>query len=40
MEDPYIRELFEQKLAEEGAEFTMPPEVYTEAGQNVTVMTD
>jgi mannose-6-phosphate isomerase-like protein (cupin superfamily) len=40
MEDPYIRTLFEKRLAEEGAEFTMPPEAYTEAGKNMTVMTD
>ena len=40
MEDPYIRTLFEQKLTEEGATLTMPPEVYTEAGKNITVMTD
>jgi mannose-6-phosphate isomerase-like protein (cupin superfamily) len=40
MEDPYIRTFFEQKLQEEGAEFAMPAEVYTEAGKNLTVMTD
>ena len=40
MEDPYIREYFEQKLQEEGAEFTMPPEVYTKEGSNIKVMTD
>jgi mannose-6-phosphate isomerase-like protein (cupin superfamily) len=40
MEDPYIRKLFEQRLAEEGAEFNMPSEVYSEAGKNITVMTD
>jgi mannose-6-phosphate isomerase-like protein (cupin superfamily) len=40
MEDPHIRKLFEQKLADEGAKFTMPAEVYTEAGQNITVMKD
>jgi hypothetical protein len=40
MEDPYIRKLFEQKLTDEGATLTMPAEVYTEAGKNITVMTD
>jgi hypothetical protein len=40
MEDPYIRKYFEQRLKEEGAVLTMPLEVYTEAGKNVTVMTD
>ena len=38
MEDKYIRKMFEEKLAEEGATFTMPPEVYTAAGKNVRVM--
>ena len=40
MEDPYIRRLFEERLAGEGAEFTMPPEVYTEAGAGIAVMKD
>lgn len=40
MEDPYIREFFEQKLQEEGAAFAMPSEVYTEAGKHISVMTD
>lgn len=38
MEDPYIRTYFEEKLEKEGASFTMPPEVYTEAGKNLRVM--
>src|SRR3712207_9241667 len=38
MEDPYIRKYFEQRLKEEGAESTMPPEVYTEAGKHIEVM--
>ncbi len=38
MEDPYIKKLFEEKLAEEGSKLTMPPEVYTEAGKNIYVM--
>jgi hypothetical protein len=40
MEDPYLRKLFEEKLAAEGAKLTMPPEVYTEAGANIYVMDD
>jgi quercetin dioxygenase-like cupin family protein len=40
MEDPQIRELFQEKLKEQGAEFTMPPEVYTKEGSNIKVMTD
>jgi mannose-6-phosphate isomerase-like protein (cupin superfamily) len=40
MEDPYIIQYFKSRLAEEGAELTMPPEVYTEAGKNINVMTD
>ena len=38
MEDPYVRRFFEQKVTEEGAEFTMPPEVYNEAGKHIDVM--
>jgi hypothetical protein len=38
MEDPHIRKLFEHKLAEESAQLTMPPEVYTAAGANIRVM--
>jgi mannose-6-phosphate isomerase-like protein (cupin superfamily) len=38
MEDKYIRKMFEEKLAEEGSTFTMPSEVYTEAGRNIRVM--
>jgi mannose-6-phosphate isomerase-like protein (cupin superfamily) len=40
MEDPYIREMFETKLAEAGAESTMPKVVYTEAGAKMEVLTD
>jgi hypothetical protein len=40
MEDPHIREMFEDRLKAEGAKFEMPPEVYTAAGRNITVMTD
>jgi mannose-6-phosphate isomerase-like protein (cupin superfamily) len=40
MEDPHIREYFTQRLAEEGAELTMPPEVYSKEGSKITVMTD
>jgi hypothetical protein len=40
MEDPFVRKYFEERLKAEGAEFTMPPEVYTEAGSNIRVMTD
>jgi hypothetical protein len=40
MEDPHIREYFTQKLHEEGAEFTMPEEVYTKEGANIKVMSD
>jgi mannose-6-phosphate isomerase-like protein (cupin superfamily) len=40
MEDPYVREYFLQRLKEEDAPFTMPPEVYTEAGKHIEVMTD
>jgi hypothetical protein len=39
-QDPHIREYFEQKLAEEGAVSTMPPEVYTESGAHIDVMSD
>jgi hypothetical protein len=40
LEDPHIREYFEQRLAEEGAQLTMPPEVYTKEGANIKVMSD
>jgi len=40
MEDPYIREMFEAKLSEVGAESTMPKVVYTEAGAKMEVLTD
>ena len=40
MEDPYVREMFESKLAEIGAESTMPPIVYTPEGQHLEVMTE
>jgi hypothetical protein len=40
MEDPHIRKYFEQRLAEEGATTTMPPEVYTKEGAHIQVMTD
>jgi mannose-6-phosphate isomerase-like protein (cupin superfamily) len=39
-EDPYVREYFRERLKEEGAEFTMPPEVYTPEGAGIKVMTD
>jgi mannose-6-phosphate isomerase-like protein (cupin superfamily) len=40
LEDPYIREYFTSRLHEEGAQFTMPPEVYTREGSNIKVMSD
>ena len=40
LEDPYVREMFEAKLAEIGAVSTMPTVVYTEAGANMEVLTD
>ena len=40
MEDPYVRQFFEEKLKDEGAESTMPPEVYTEAGAGIEVLKD
>ncbi|MPZ48640.1 MAG: cupin [Dehalococcoidia bacterium] len=40
LEDPFVRKYFEERLEAEGAQFTMPPEVYTEAGANIKVMTD
>jgi mannose-6-phosphate isomerase-like protein (cupin superfamily) len=38
MEDKYIRKMFEEKLEAEGAAFTMPAQVYSEAGRNIQVM--
>ncbi|MEX2599829.1 MAG: cupin [Dehalococcoidia bacterium] len=40
MEDPYIRQMFEEKLKEVGASFAMPEIVYTAAGKNMNVMSD
>ena len=40
MEDPYIKEYFLSRLKEEDAPFTMPPEVYTEAGAKIKIMED
>ena len=40
LEDPHVREYFEQRLKEEGAVSTMPPEVYTAAGAGVEVLVD
>ena len=40
MEDPQVRRYFEEKLKAEGAEMTMPPEVYTAAGARIQVMED
>jgi mannose-6-phosphate isomerase-like protein (cupin superfamily) len=40
MEDPHVRRYFEQKLQEEGAQMTMPPEVYTASGAKIQVMED
>jgi mannose-6-phosphate isomerase-like protein (cupin superfamily) len=40
LEDPHIRELFMEKLAENNATITMPPEVYTKEGSNIKVMSD
>ncbi len=40
LEDPHVREYFEQKLREEGAVSTMPPEIYTAAGAGMEVMKD
>lgn len=40
MEDPCVREMFESKLAEIGADSTMPPIVYTPEGQQLEFMTE
>ena len=40
MEDPYVRQMFEEKLKEAGTVSTMPEEVYTEGGANIEVMSD
>jgi hypothetical protein len=40
LEDPHIREYFTERLHGEGAEFTMPEEVYTKEGANIKVMSD
>ena len=37
MEDPHIRQTYEAKLKEEGVEFSMPAEVYTEAGASIKI---
>ena len=36
-EDPYVRKYYESRLAEEGTNFTMPEEVYTEAGSHINI---
>ena len=38
LEDPYVRQYFEEQLKEEGAVSTMPEVVYTEAGANLEVL--
>jgi mannose-6-phosphate isomerase-like protein (cupin superfamily) len=38
MEDPHIRATFDQRLKDEGAKSTMPPEVYDESGSQIHVM--
>ena len=40
LEDPYVRQFFEQQLKEEGAVSTMPPQVYTPEGANIEVLED
>jgi hypothetical protein len=40
LEDPQVRKYFEERLAAENATFTMPEEVYTEAGKHINVMAD
>ncbi len=40
MEDPHVREMFEESLRQVGGQTTMPPEVYTASGANIEVMTD
>ncbi len=40
LEDPCVREMFEAKMNEVGAESTMPPVVYAEAGADLEVLTD
>jgi len=40
MKDPYVREMFESKLAEIRADSTMPPIVYTPEGQQLEFMTE
>jgi hypothetical protein len=40
MQDPWVREYFEAKCKEDGAESTMPKEVYTAAGASIQVMED
>jgi hypothetical protein len=40
MEDPFLRKTYEERLAALGASSTMPPEVYTEAGSNIKVISD
>jgi mannose-6-phosphate isomerase-like protein (cupin superfamily) len=37
MEDPFVRKYFTQRLEENGASFTMPPEVYTEGGASIKI---
>ena len=40
MEDPHVRQMFEESLREVGGQTTMPEVVYTAAGSNMEVMTD
>ena len=40
LEDPHVRQFFEQQLKEEGAVSTMPPQVYTPEGANIEVLED
>ncbi|MPZ48875.1 MAG: cupin [Dehalococcoidia bacterium] len=37
MEDPYIREYYQSRLKENGAEYAMPPEIYTPAGSSIKI---
>ena len=40
LEDPYVRQHFEEKLRQNGVASTMPEVVYTEAGAKMEVMSD
>jgi mannose-6-phosphate isomerase-like protein (cupin superfamily) len=37
MEDPFVRKYFQERLAESGATFTMPEEVYTPGGMTINI---